>query len=218
MTDKQVPPPPKRPLNPYMKFAQEIRAEVVKRNPKFKVTEISREIADEYKKLGEQEMDRRKAAYGQEKEHHKKALEDYVAKHGEIPGKAAKDKRRGHSSSKEEERREKPAKGGKQDKNGGRAASSDKGKARGTTQDKGGKDKGGAKPKSKDVKTRRPTSESGDTDNDRTLSKDKKRGAKGANGANPKPAKDEKRKENNKEAQDDRDEGKKTGPGRKKNA
>lgn len=53
-------PAKKRPLSGYMKFAQKMRPQIVKDNPKFSIIEIMKEIAKQWNALSETEKDKYK--------------------------------------------------------------------------------------------------------------------------------------------------------------
>lgn len=70
---------PKRPMNPYMRFSNAMRPELMKKNPEARMGDISKILGEQWAKLSDKDKAQYVTAAAKDKERYAKEMEGYVA-------------------------------------------------------------------------------------------------------------------------------------------
>lgn len=113
MNKTENPPPPKRPVNAYFMFRNEIYNDVRAKNPELKMLDHSKIIKERYDKMDEGKLKSMKEQYEKDLKKYKDEMAVYEAKYGKIEKEGKKGKKSGASETEEESKKKKKDKGKK---------------------------------------------------------------------------------------------------------
>ncbi len=83
-TKKDVPPPPKRPLNGYFRYSNDQREQFKKKNPELTHKEIMKAMSVEWNKMTEAQQKKYNDAYEKEKVKYEAEKKTYEEKYGVV--------------------------------------------------------------------------------------------------------------------------------------
>ena len=79
-----ISPVPKRPMNPYMLYANEHRENLKAKNPNISITELAKLLGENFKAISDKDKKKYQDIFDKNKASYKTEMEAYEKKHGKV--------------------------------------------------------------------------------------------------------------------------------------